>query len=71
LALKNVKASKKKKKEVGDETDNKEDSIAIDLINRMRDAAEMDHDANSNHKPALQRLIIANEAYNFLRKLPI
>jgi hypothetical protein len=69
--LKKAKVSKKKKKDGADETDNKEDSIVSDLMNRMRDAVEMDHEANANQKPALHRLMIASEVYNSLRKLPI
>ena len=61
----------KKGKENQDEDDEEINAIAGELINKMINAVNADKDANEHSQPALQRLLMANEVYSLLRKIPV
>ncbi|CDW85673.1 protein iws1 homolog [Stylonychia lemnae] len=46
-------------------------SSVDNLLRKMQEAVDKDREANRNKKPAISRLVIAQQCYNQLRKMPI
>ena len=63
----------KSKARKGEESTNQDDfdKEVDDLIRRMREAYELDREANKARKPAIKRLLMAPEVYKTIRKLSI
>lgn len=44
---------------------------ARDLIQRMKDALEIDREANEKRKPAIQRMILSQELFREVKKIQV
>ena len=63
-------ASRRKKRPTADEEEEHKRQ-AQELISRMKEADELDREANRNKRPAIKKLIILEEIAKELRRLPI
>ncbi len=61
----------KGEKEEDLEPDAKGQEVAMDLLHRMQDAVAQDRASNIAGKPALKRLMMANDVYSQLKKISV